>query len=113
MSRRGWDKKVFSTPCPVVALAKTDPVPYSAQNTTLPHTASTVCNQNVLCFLTIYNVEVTFYKYHKKCVHRNFYVCFTKFGTLFIFINSKNSTENNIAQKTDLSRHFHCTAMLF
>ena len=33
-------------------------------------------------FLTNYNVEVIFYKYHKKCVHRNFYVCFTKFGTL-------------------------------
>ena len=30
--------------------AKTDPAPCSAQNTTLPHTASTVCNQNVLCF---------------------------------------------------------------
>ena len=36
-------------------------------------------------FLTNYNVEVIFYKYHKKFVHRNFYVCFTKFGTLFFY----------------------------
>ena len=50
--------------------AKTDPAPYSAQNTILPHTASAVCNQNVLCLFTNYNVEVIFYKYHKKCVHR-------------------------------------------
>ena len=34
-------------------------------------------------FLTNHNVEVISYKDHKKCVYRNFYVCFTKFGTLF------------------------------